>query len=212
MTLPLAPPNTDPSAAANAGIHPPTHPPSHRESRLDTALRHLLANHRVAALGTQDDAGLPSVSMVPFAIEPLYAVLVLHVSGLAAHTGHLQRQPLASLLVMQPEDPNAPVHALPRATLVVRAHSPLAGTPLHAACRTAYLARFPEAAPMTDLPDFRFVALQPLGARQVAGFGAARSVDPSTLQALLGAAPTAPPPLPTAPTATQATRPDAPHA
>lgn len=161
----------------------PAQPP--HESRLDTALRTLLGQCRVAALGTQDADGLPSVSMVPFAVEPTQGWLVLHVSGLAAHTGHLQRQPLASLLVMQAEDPQAPVHALPRVTLAVRAHTPEPTSPDHRACLVAYLARFPEAEPMTALPDFRVVALELLGARQVAGFGAARSVDATTLQALL---------------------------
>ena len=45
------------------------------------------------------------------------------------------------------------------------------------ALRAAYLARFPEAEPMTQLGDFRFVALRPVAGRHVAGFGAARSVD-----------------------------------
>lgn len=163
----------------------PAQPP--HESRLDTALRTLLGQCRVAALGTQDADGLPSVSMVPYAVEPTQGWLVLHVSGLAAHTGHLQRQPLASLLVMQAEDPQAPVHALPRVTLAVRAHTPEPATPDHSACLAAYLARFPEAEPMTALPDFRVVALEPLGARQVAGFGAARSVEGTALRALMQA-------------------------
>lgn len=172
-------------------------------------MRLLLTQCRVAALGTLDGSGLPSVSMVPYAIAPDLGVLVLHVSGLAAHTGHLQRQPLASLMVMQAEnplDPLAPVHALPRATLQVRARTPESGTPEHRACRAAYLARFPEAEPMTALPDFRFVAVQPLGARQVAGFGAARSVEADTLHALLQAG------APQATTPTALTQPDTPHA
>jgi heme iron utilization protein len=50
-----------------------------------------------------------------------------------------------------------------------------------------YLARFPEAAPMTQLADFQFLRLRPLGARQVAGFGAARSLNAHTLGLALGA-------------------------
>jgi hypothetical protein len=127
--------------------------------------------------------------MVPYAIEPCSGWLVLHVSGLAAHTGQLQRQPMASLMVMQPENPQAPVHALPRVTLAVRAHTPLPGTPEHQRCLAAYLARFAQAQAMTELPDFRVVALEPLGARHVAGFGAARSLDATQLLALLQAPP-----------------------
>ena len=43
--------------------------------------------------------------------------------------------------------------------------------------RRAYLTRFPEAEPMTQLGDFMFVGIAVAGARQVAGFGAARSLD-----------------------------------
>lgn len=181
---------------------PAVHPP--HESRLDKALRTLLTQCRVGALGTLADDGLPSVSMVPYAIAPACGWLVLHVSGLAAHTGHLQRQPLASLLVMQAEDAEAPVHALPRVTLAVRAHTPAPGSALHRDCLAAYLHRFPEAEPMTALPDFRVVALEPLGARHVAGFGAARSVEAADLLALLQAMPTPP--------ATSAPEANAPHA
>ena len=166
---------------------------SEHESRLAIALRALLLQQRVAALGTLGDDGLPFVSMVPFALEPLNAVLVVHVSGLAAHTGNLLRQPQCSVMVMQAEQDGQPVHALPRVTLHARAevlahHDPLNGqtdTPLHTACRAAYLQRFPEAETMTALPDFRFVALHPVAARQVAGFGAARSVDVTELRQAL---------------------------
>ena len=40
---------------------------------------------------------------------------------------------------------------------------------------------------MTELPDFRFVTLQITGARQVAGFGAARSVPADELASILAA-------------------------
>ncbi len=40
---------------------------------------------------------------------------------------------------------------------------------------------------MTALPDFRFVTLQLIGARQVAGFGSARSVGPDELAEVLAA-------------------------
>ena len=47
----------------------------------------------------------------------------------------------------------------------------------------------PPLEPMTALGDFRFVRLQPIGARQVAGFGAARSLDAAELRAAIGPAP-----------------------
>jgi putative heme iron utilization protein len=123
--------------------------------------------------------------MVPYAIAMEPGVLVLHVSGLAAHTGNMERSPVVSALVMRCEVAGEPVHGLQRVTLSARAQSLLPDHPHYAACRAAYLQRFPDAEPMTALPDFRFVALHLLQARQVAGFGAARSVDFETLQEAL---------------------------
>ena len=110
------------------------------EPRLTQSLRALLQSQRVAALGTVNADGTPLVSMVPFAMDPVQPCVVIHVSGLAAHTGNLQRSADVSLMVMQAEAPGEPVHAL-RVT----------------------------------------------GARQVAGFGAARSVSAEDLALVLSA-------------------------
>ena len=147
------------------------------EPRLTGELRALLHTQRTAALGTTGDDGAAFVSMVPFALEPTLGCLVIHVSGLAAHTRHLQARPMVSLLVMQSEVAAQPVHALPRATLEGEASVLEPDSPQWLACRATYLARFPEAEPMTQLDDFRFVAVHVTGARHVAGFGAARDVD-----------------------------------
>ena len=155
------------------------------EPRLTQALRALLSSQRVAALGTRTDDGQPFVSMVPFAVDLAAASIVIHVSGLAPHTTYLEHHPGVSLMVMQAEVHGMPVHALPRVTLegtaVVLPH----GSTAWASAREAYLARFPEAQPMTELGDFRFVTIQVAGARQVAGFGAARSLDTHDIAALL---------------------------
>lgn len=158
--------------------------PLPHEPRLTRDLRTLLNTQRVAALGTLGQDGLPFVSMVPFALEPNSASVVIHVSGLAAHTRNLQAAPNVSLLVMQSETANEPVHALPRVTLIGQATALERGSALWSASRVAYLARFPEAEPMTELGDFMFVAIQVSGARQVAGFGAARSLDGEVIQSV----------------------------
>ncbi|WP_114971062.1 HugZ family protein [Rhodoferax ferrireducens] len=155
------------------------------EPRLSRDLRILLNTQRVAALGTLGEDGLPFVSMVPFAVEPLGACLVIHVSGLAVHTRNLQVSPNVSLLVMQAEVAGEPVHALPRVTLIGQATVLERDSAEWTQSRAAYLARFPEAEPMTQLGDFMFVAIHLAGARQVAGFGAARSLDAQTLESVL---------------------------
>ena len=155
--------------------------------RLGHALRALLHERRHAALGTLDAAGAPFVSMVPFAVDATAGRLVLHISGLAAHTGHMAAEPRVSLLVTAADAAGQPVHDLARVTLQALAHTPAPGAADWASARAAYLARFPDVTPMTELPDFRFITLQITGARQVAGFGAARSVGPDELAQALAA-------------------------
>lgn len=147
------------------------------ESRLTIALRSLLQSQRVASLGTIGDDGAPYVSMVPYALAPSAGCLVVHVSGLAAHTRNLQVRPNVSLLVMQPEGSGESVHALPRVSLAAVAKVLAPNSRAWEECRASYLARFPEAEPMTQLGDFMFVAVEVKNARHVAGFGTARSID-----------------------------------
>ena len=86
---------------------------------------------------------------------------------------------------MAHEVPGAPVHALPRVTLQGQAEQLVPESPAWTSSRATYLERFPEAVPMTQLGDFMFVAIHLTGARQVAGFGAARSVDVQELSRVL---------------------------
>lgn len=146
------------------------------EHSLTRSLRELLLARRTASLGTLDEHGGVFVSMVPFAVDGEACELVLHVSGLAAHSGNMQRHPRVSLLVCAAEPDGEPVHALPRVTLDALAETLAPDSASAISARGVYLSRFPEAQMMTTLGDFRFVRLQLLGARQVAGFGAARSL------------------------------------
>ena len=155
------------------------------ESRLTRELCTLLHSRRTAALATISDEGAPIASMVPFAVAPASGCIVIHVSGLAAHTRFLMARPAVSLLVAQGEVAGEPVHALPRVTLEGKARVLQTEGDDWRACRAAYLQRFPEAEPMTQLGDFMFVAIEPSGARQVAGFGSARSIDAAELRLAL---------------------------
>jgi putative heme iron utilization protein len=87
---------------------------------------------------------------------------------------------------MKSEVPGKPVHALPRVTLEGMATMLEADSPQWQACRAAYLARFPEAQPMTQLDDFQFVVIHVTRGRQVAGFGAARDVNEEEIKRTLG--------------------------
>jgi putative heme iron utilization protein len=155
------------------------------EPRLTLALRSLLNTQRVAALGTLGEDDKAFVSMVPFAIDDSRGALVIHVSGLAPHARNLERVPRVSLMVMQAEVAGAPVHALPRVTLDGVASVLAVDSAPWAAARKAYLTRFPDVEYMTQLGDFRFVGIVVTGAHQVAGFGAARSIDAVELAQVL---------------------------
>ena len=161
---------------------PPDLPP---DSRLNQHLRHLLTQRRVAALGTLDDDGAPFVSMVPFAVDAINATLVIHVSLLAPHTRHLLARPRVSLLVMQTEIEDAPVLALPRVSLQGQADALEVDSGPWADAKRAYLARFPDAEPTTHFGDFRFIGIAVDTARQVSGFGAARSLNATELATVL---------------------------
>jgi len=155
------------------------------ESRLDRALHTLLQRHRVAALGTLDVDGQPFVSMVPFAVDRPSGQLIIHVSLLAPHTRNLLSEPTVSVMVMQAETPAEPVHALPRVSMTGAAQRLQAHSPAWQSARAVYLARFPDAEPITELGDFSFFAISVTSARQVAGFGTARPLDGPQMSTLL---------------------------
>jgi hypothetical protein len=159
--------------------------PSVHVPRLTRALHSLLHTQRVAALGSINADGSPHVSMVPYAIEPESAQVIVHVSLLAPHTRNLLTDPRVALMVMQAEAAGEPVLALPRVTLDATAHRLAPESPTWLAARACYLARFPEAEPITQLGDFSFVALSVHSARHVGGFGSARPVEPEEIAQVL---------------------------
>ncbi len=147
-------------------------------------LRRLLDTRPVAALATLH-RGDPAVSMVPFALRDGGGELLIHVSALATHTRDLQEHPRVSLMVMAEADAQTPPQALPRITLQAEARVlPREGNEYESA-RAAYLARFPDSAVTFGLADFSLVALEPVSARLVAGFGRAHSLVGDRLAAWL---------------------------
>lgn len=156
------------------------------DATLADALRTLLTTRTVAALGTLHD-GAPFVSMVPFALLDDASAFVVHVSGLAAHTRDLRTDPRFSLMVMEEPTPDTMPQALARLTVVGTAAEAPRGSAERDAAATAYLRRFPDAAPMLELGDFAFFTLPPSSMRWVGGFAQARTLPPSALaEALAG--------------------------
>jgi hypothetical protein len=148
------------------------------------ALCSLVEARPVAALGTLQE-GAPFVSMAPYALAADRAAFVIHVSPLAAHTRDMQRDPRVSLLIVQADDAATLPQALARLTVSGTAEAVARDAPGWAAARAAYLGRFPEAAPIAELPDFLFFLIRPTAVRYVAGFGQARSLSPEAFLKVL---------------------------
>jgi hypothetical protein len=144
------------------------------------SLAGLVRSRTVAALGTLH-AGAPFVSMVPYAVLPGGGAFVIHVSRLAAHTKDMIDDPRVSLLIMQSEDGGTAPQALARVSIQGEAREAEKGSEQARACRETYLARFPEAAPLTGFADFSFFEIRPTQARFVAGFAQAKSISAEML-------------------------------
>ena len=149
-----------------------------------TQLAALALGRRAGALGTLH-AGAPFVSMVPYAVLPDGSAFVVHVSRLAGHTRDMLAEPRVSLLVMQAEGEGVAAQALARVSVQGEAAEMAKDSDGERACKEAYLARFPEAEPLTEFGDFSFFAIRPVQARFVAGFAQAMSVTGETLARLL---------------------------
>ncbi len=147
---------------------------------LARALRGLLAVQRIAVLGTLH-RGEPCVSMVPFALVADPACFVIHVSALAAHTADMRADPRVSLLVVAPPQEGTAPQATARITVQGVAAPCPPSDARHEAARAAYLARFPEGAPMFDFADFSLYLIEPASARYVGGFAQARTVGAASL-------------------------------
>ena len=137
------------------------------------ALRRLLDTRPIAALGTLH-GGEPAVSMVPFVRPDGDTRLFIHVSALAPHTRDMRDHARVSLLVTAELDGGTSAQALPRVALAADARFVARQEEIFFSASRTYLQRFPDAAVTFELGDFSLVALQPVSARLVAGFGRAQ--------------------------------------
>lgn len=153
----------------------------------EARLAALVRSREAAALGTLH-AGAPFVSMVPYAVLADGSAFAIHVSRLASHTRDMLADARVSLLVMQGEGEGVEAQALARLSVQGEARALAKGSAEEARGREAYLARFPEAEPLTSFGDFSFFEIRPAQARFVAGFAQAMSVTGESLCRILAAA------------------------
>jgi putative heme iron utilization protein len=144
----------------------------------------LIHTQEVAALGTLHD-GEPFVSMVPYALLPGGAAFVVHVSRLAAHTKDMLANPAVSLLVIASPEPGVPAQARPRVTIQGSANPCVDSDPRYGEAKSAYLARFPDAADMFSFADFSLFVIEPRSARFIGGFAQATSLGAESLARIL---------------------------
>ncbi len=138
--------------------------------------RALLEEMRHASLGTiAADTGLPLVTRIAVQPDRDGAPLAL-LSGLAAHSRALAKDPRAGLLIAaEPGRGDAMTHA--RLSLMGRAV--LAGPDPER--RARWLARDPKATVYIDLPDFSFWRIEPVSGLLNAGFGQAYRLTPADM-------------------------------
>ena len=133
---------------------------------------------RTIVLGTAGADGEPAASVVAAALDGAGA-FVVYVSGLAAHTRHLQANPRASVLLAESESAATNPFARRRLTFACRVEPVQPGSDDHRALVAALDSKYGEIiGVLSGLPDFQLVRLIPERGRLVAGFGAAFDVEP----------------------------------
>ncbi len=144
---------------------PTARAPSHAER-----CRTLASQATSGTLSTiaRDPRGFPYGSLVTVATDGAGRPLLL-LSELAEHTGNLQAQPDASILLTEPLGGHDQPLALGRVTILGSCVRVIGAET--EGVRDAFLARQPSAAYYVDFEDFAFYRLEPVALRYVGGFG-----------------------------------------
>ena len=143
--------------------------------------KQLLRTIRAGALATLDgNSGFPFASLVTVATDQDGSPLLL-MSRLAAHTGNLDRDPRASILLAQGGKGDPLAH--PRLTVLGR----LARTD-EPRVRARFLARHPKAQLYAGFADFAFWRMELTGAHLNGGFARAMTISPEQIRTDLSGA------------------------
>lgn len=142
----------------------------------------LLRQRRWAALATADGTGTPMASMVGYVISENAAVIYLHLSRLAAHTGNLLANGKAALVIGEDDGGSGDPQELARVTLQGRVTTVTRDGDEYRTARARYLERLPASEQLFDFPDFILFRLDVDSARFVGGFAQARSFSADELR------------------------------
>jgi len=147
-------------------------------------LRSLLIEQRVLSLAVVAD-DRPVIGLLPFALSADGRALIIHASRLARHTAGLAEGAPFDALVHEPVTAGVDPLQVRRVTLRGEVRAFAEHDAGRAADRAAYLAKFPDAEPITALGDFAFFRLEISGGRLVSGFGGAVNLSARALPSLL---------------------------
>jgi putative heme iron utilization protein len=151
------------------------------DSQSEKLLVHIIANIRIAALGTIRDEA-PRVSMVAFVPAQDFSAFYVHISRLAQHTVDMQKNKQVSLLIAEADDGRVDPQSLARLSVRGSAEFMQNGEPGYTPVKTMYIERFPASEPLFNSADFGLWRIKPKGARFVAGFSKAFNLTPEILQ------------------------------
>ena len=147
-------------------------------------LRSLLVEQRVLSLAVVAD-DRPVIGLLPFALSGDGRALIVHASRLARHSAGLVEGAPFDALVHEPVTGDVDPLQVRRVTLRGEVRAFAEHDAARAPDRAAYLARFPDAEPITALGDFAFFRLEIAGGRLVSGFGGAVNLNARGLPSLL---------------------------
>ncbi len=128
--------------------------------------------------------GAPSVGQLPFAIQPDFGALLVHVSSLARHARGLGEGARFAALVQAPKADELDPFQRPRVRLEGSARALARGSQDWEEARNRYLDKLPTGAVTFGLGDFTLYELEVEGGRFVSGFAGAHTLNPRILAEL----------------------------
>lgn len=137
----------------------------------------LIDSQATLSLATVASDGRADISYAPF-VRDGQGRFCIFVSALAAHTGNLLREPVASVMLIQPESEASNLFARERLTLRCRAEEIHRGAADYDVVLQLMEMRFGTLiSQLRSLADFHLLALVPLSGTYVVGFGRAYKLD-----------------------------------
>jgi heme iron utilization protein len=145
----------------------------------------LLTTCQSLMLATAGADGLPNASYAPFVMDA-DRNFYIYVSGLSAHTQHLETTGRGAVLLIEDEAAARQIFARRRLSYDCTARLIPREDAGWGAIVDQFADRFgPVVEMFRELDDFRIIQLQPVAGRFVMGFGAAYRVDPQDLTMLV---------------------------